>query len=747
MRFLKQGVLLFILMLIVFLPTASLAEDAATTVEKKEETVGRVTLESKEYPLDHYKVEADIGDGLKYAADNALHAINQGMWGFNKTVASFTLYSVNQLMSFDLISTIVNEAGIMSERIYEIMSGTFLSLFVIFVGGTAAWRYFVNQQVGHAVKAIIGALVIMVLTFWFYSDATGNIKWLNDRGAELEGIASSANVLISSDEFDSNAAYNPKEGIAVLENQLFNLMVKRPYLLLNYGSTNEADVISENPNRIDNLLKIKPYSAEGKEQREAIVKKEVSNFDNKQMSPAFSGERFGYLIITIISTIALSVPVLLLGIFKFLLQVWFLALVIFTAIPLVLSLIPSYSESALNHAKKIVGVLLMKAGLVLLIAVITGIVTLLYESVKVTNGVEGYAFVVFLICITMWGLFKYRNEIFEVASAGMLQGQQVVERVTTNSFDKMGDAGEKGFKGARRMVGKAYKNHRQKKRREEFLSTREGAGRKNFSNGAAVSVERSEHRKAVGENPLQKQGTSGQKQIQEQQATGKGSKNTNAGVASEAATRSASRNAGAAIVNLDDYKSGKGEGAGKRKAPSQSSQNSNRSVSEARNPSSPKQSEGRRNEEVKPSTKRTIDTVNYQSSPHRKPSGRMESENEVAAAKNNNSSQSSRNSNRSVSEARNPSSPKRSEGRGNEGIKSSGQGTTDAANYQPSPHRKSSGKIESENEVAATREQGKHLTQWEVQQKLNAKKNNHSTETVKRSESRKPKEKENKKRK
>lgn len=92
----------------------------------------------------------------------------------------------------------------------------------------------------------------------------------------------------------------------------------------------------------------------------------------------------------------------------------------------------------------------MKAGLVLLIAVITGLVTLLYESVKVTNGVEGYVFVVFLICMTIWGLFKYRSEIFEVASAGMIQGQQVVERATTNTLDKMGDAGESGFKGSQK---------------------------------------------------------------------------------------------------------------------------------------------------------------------------------------------------------------------------------------------------------------------------------------------------------
>ncbi|KON83499.1 hypothetical protein AF332_27475 [Sporosarcina globispora] len=675
MNFLKQGLGILLALLFLLMPTVSLAEDASPTVQKKEETVGRVTLESKEYPLDHYKMEADIGDGIKDTGDNALHAINQGMWGFNKTISSFTLYSINQLMSFNLISTIASEAGIMSERIYEIMSGTFLSLFVVFVGGAAAWRYFVNQQVGHAVKAIIGALTIMVLTFWFYSDATGNIKWLNERGAELEGIASSANVLVSSDEFDSNAAYNPKEGIAVLENQLFNLMIKRPYLLLNYGSTKEDDIVSEDPNRVDSLLEIKPYTEEGKEQRKIIIEDEVKTFENKQMSPDFSGERFGYLIITIISTIALSIPVLLLGIFKFLLQVWFLALVIFTAIPLVLSLIPSYSESALNHGKKLVGVLLMKAGLVLLIAVITGIVTLLYESVKVTNGVEGYAFVVFLICITMWGLFKYRTEIFEVASAGMIQGQQAAERVTASSFDKMGDASERGFKSVKRMVGNAYRNHQKKKRHEELLTG--GAGRRTSTNGATASGGRSERRKTAGENPPQKRDSdkdqkrdSGKNQKQE--PAGKGVKN--AASAGTSGRRSASRNAGASIVNLDDYKIGKGEGARKSPKPGRASQNTNRNDSEARNPNS----EGH-SELAKPSGQRTAGTINRenQSSPHRKPSERMKSK----------------------------------------------------------------------NQIAASREGDKYLTQWEAQQQINKRNPNPPSETVKRSESREPKVKDSKQRK
>ncbi|MFJ7931679.1 CD3337/EF1877 family mobilome membrane protein [Peribacillus sp. NPDC096448] len=679
MQTLKQGLGFCLVLLFLLLPTSSNAEDAAPTVQKKEETVGRVTLESKEYPLYHYQMEADIGDGITEAGDNALHAINQGMWGFNKTIASFTLYSVNQLMSFDLISNIVDEAGIMSERIYEIMSGTFLSLFVILVGGTAAWRYLVNQQVGHAVKSILGAMSIMVITFWFYSDPTGNIKWLNDRGAELEGIASSANVLVSSDEFDSNAAYDSKEGIAVLENQLFNLMVKRPYLLLNYGSTKVSDVLKDDPNRVNKLLELKPHTEEGKEQRRIIVSDEVSNFDNNQMSASFSGERFGYLIVTILSTIALSIPILLLGIFKFLLQVWFLALVIFTAIPLVLSVIPSYSETALNHGKKLVGVILMKAVLVLLIAVITGLVTLLYESVKVTNGVEGYVFVVFLICMTIWGLFKYRSEIFEVASAGMIQGQQVVERATTNSIDKMGDAGETGIKGAKRMVAKFYRSHQNKKRQEEYQSKKEGSGRKTFTHPPVANSGRSEHRKAVGENTPQKPGVG---RNQGQQSIGKGS-NTATGLNTVMANRSASRNAGAAIVDLKDYKSEKGEGAtGKGPVSGQPLRSSERTVSGARkpggNPPDSTRQENRKQEQAKPSRQRT-------------------------------------------------------------------EGLRDPEN-QPSSHRNPATKMESKQEAAASREPVKHLTQWEIQKKIDARKANVSPSvTVKRSEGRKPKAKETEK--
>ncbi|MGD6964461.1 CD3337/EF1877 family mobilome membrane protein [Fictibacillus phosphorivorans] len=486
MHHLKRILILFVF-LFLFLPSSTNANDPSPTVEKKIEKIGRIELEQSHYPLDHYKLEADIDDGIKATGDRALHSINAGLWSFNKVISSFTLYAVNQLMSFDLISLMVKSAGEMSERIYTIMVSTFLSLFIIIVGGTAAYRYYVNQQSGHAIKAIIGALVIMIFTFWFYEDTTGNIQQLNQWGSDIEGIASSANVLLTSDTIDGDKSFSAQEGTAVLQNQLFNLMVKRPYTLLNYGTTKEEEVNKEDPNRLENLLKIKPYNEEGKDARGQIVEREVRDFENKQMSPEYSGERFGYLIITIISTFSLAVPVILLSSFKFLLQVWFLALVIFTAIPLILSLIPSFSETALNHFKKIIGVLLMKGGLVLLTSVITGMATLVYESVKISNGIEGYAFVVFLIVLIIWGLMKYRSEIFEVASSGMVQGQQIAERMTFQAANAAGEVGEKGYSVAKRMTGnKSHgRNHQSKhtnSKNEQRMTNQETFRTDSYSN-------------------------------------------------------------------------------------------------------------------------------------------------------------------------------------------------------------------------------------------------------------------------
>lgn len=65
---------------------------------------------------------------------------------------------------------------------------------------------------------------------------------------------------------------------------------------------------------------------------------------------------------------------------------------------------------------------------------------------------------------------------------------------------------------------------------------------------------------------------------------------------------------------------------------------------------------------------------------------------------------------------------------------------------QTSPHRNPATKMESKQEAAASREPVKHLTQWEIQKKIDARKAKVSPSvSVKRSEGSKPKAKETEK--
>jgi hypothetical protein len=285
------------------------------------------------------------------------------------------------------------------------------------------------QRLGDAVISIISALLILVGSSWFFSNTGEHIKMINNWGAELETIASSTNVLLTSEKMDTSKSYSTEESGAILENQLFNLMVKRPYLLMQYGTSNEAKLTENDANRIDKLLKYKTYTLEGVEERKRIVKDEVETLENHYMSPSYNNQRLGIIFLTVITTISLAIPVLLLAGVKFLLQIFLLGLLIFASVPLTIALIPTYSAAATKWVKNIIGVLMMKAGLVLLMAVMIGLATLIYETLKSADGVQAYLFISFIMVLSMIGLFMFRNNLFEVATSGYISTKQTVDRM------------------------------------------------------------------------------------------------------------------------------------------------------------------------------------------------------------------------------------------------------------------------------------------------------------------------------
>lgn len=529
----------------------------------------RIQVDANKYPMKNYQLESNIGDGFTESVSSGMFDLVQGLWGINTTIASFTMYAVDKLMTFDLLSDIIDKLSIMSKNIYDTLAASFLGLLIVITGGVAAHRYFVNQQMGVAIKTILTTLIILVVSTWFYSDTASHVSSLNKYGQDIEGIAASANIFFASDgqsePVSGEQPASSSEGMSILKNQMFDLMVMRPYLLMQYGTTNAASITAEDSSRIDGMLALDPYSDDGIKGREEMVSKEVDDYDNHFMTKEANGARFGYAFFTIISTVALSVPMIMLATFKFMLQIGFLALIIFAGIPLILALLPAFSGSAMNHMKKIVGVLLMKGALVLITAVIVALASIIYETVQVSDGIEGYVFVVFIMIVVIFSIIKYRDQILEVASAGMIQGNVMAGRMTTgagHSLQRMADNG--GYK-AKRMASQGMRALRQRWAEKD---SKAGLARKAASAGMSMGSGSGGATARQAAGGALAGATSGAAGATAGKAAGAGAGALGASTGSTAAStgnlpKSSSRSVGGSgqVVNLSDYVSKKGTAA------------------------------------------------------------------------------------------------------------------------------------------------------------------------------------------
>ena len=203
-------------------------------------------------------------------------------------------------------------------------------------------------------------------------------------------------------------------------------------------------LIKQDPNRVDSLLAIKAYGDQAVNARNTIVNTEVTHYKNIQMTPDYSGERFGQIILTLLLTIIVTIPVLIMCGMAFLLQVFLVCMLIFAAIPLTMAVIPSFAPTAGNFFKKLIGLVLHKAALILVISVSLGITTIIYNATNLSSGLAGYMLMAFVVALINWGVFKYRLEILTLVTLGAIDRSDTAHRVIQNAGGSIQNTVSKG---------------------------------------------------------------------------------------------------------------------------------------------------------------------------------------------------------------------------------------------------------------------------------------------------------------
>ena len=419
-------------------------------------TVGEVELKYNEYPQHHYKLDTWVdtdGDWMPWNwADGAgkqiyiaLMEIINSIWNVNVLLANFTMKIVQEAFELDFVSDVVDQIGQSVQNIAGFGPSGFMSnglwpLMVNFVIGiVGAWATYVGmvkRETSRAWSGLLSSVIIFVFALGFFSNASTILKGINDWSSNFQSdiLAVSASVV------NPGSSYSKEEGIATIRNQMFDLMVKKPYLLMQYGTTQVDE------NRVNDLLSVDPYlNAEDRNKKAEV---EVSQKENKMMSIDGISQRAGFVPLLFLANTIIGVFLLIISGTIILYQMIFLVLVLFAPVPLLMALVPSWSNTAFDWLMKVLHAQLMKIAIALLLTILFAISAILYRATD--SGDLGYLGMMLLQIICFVGIWAKRKELFNMVSTAVnnvqsstgatLQGYQQKYRHAKNMVRKARNA-------------------------------------------------------------------------------------------------------------------------------------------------------------------------------------------------------------------------------------------------------------------------------------------------------------------
>jgi hypothetical protein len=403
-------------------PVAASLQDNLVPQETDEKQVGDVPLEYNEYKMHHYQLDTYVdttGDWIPWNwADGAgkqiyiaLMEIINSIWQLNVVLSTFTMVIVQEAFELDFVSGVVDEVGASIQNVAGFNSQGFMSnglwpimLTTIFciVGAWATYVGMIKRESSRAWGGLISALIVFVLSLGFFSNAGTVLGGLNSWSSDIQ----SKILGVSSGIVNPGSSYSAEEGIASMRNQMFDLMVSKPYKLMQYGT---ADVEKE---RVDKVLELDPLF-DG-EEREQQIKQEVENQDNVMMSVDGISQRAAFVPLLFIGNSIIGVFLLIISGSIILFQMIFLVLALFAPVPLLMAIVPRWQQTAVDWFMKLLHAQLMKIGIALLLTILFGISAILYRATESSD--LGYLGMMVLQIICFVGIWAKRKELFSMVS-------------------------------------------------------------------------------------------------------------------------------------------------------------------------------------------------------------------------------------------------------------------------------------------------------------------------------------------
>lgn len=417
-----------------FLSAANMEVAAASGLV--DETIDAGNLYSQ-YRWDNYQIDFYVDtswdwlpwnwmDRIDNKISSVFYGISDGIWLISVLLSSGTGYIVQQTYSLDFIGDMADDIGKNIQILAGMNTGskkfnadgfyTWLLLFIVLiVGGYMAYTGLIKRKTTEAVSAAVNMLVIFLLTAAFIAYAPQYIKNINDFSADLSnGVLELGAKLVMPGNDEMGVKATDK-----IRNNLFAIQVYKPWLLLQFGTTDETAIESEriaagvDGDRIKSILSVSPVTNFG-EDRQTAVKTDIETYKNVNMTVTNVAGRFGTVILIGFLNLIISIFVVVMCGLVIFTQLLFIIFALYLPLNFILSMLPTYNGLLKKAVLKLFNTILMRAGLTLLITIAFSLSAMIYSM----SGDYPFLMVAFLQIVVFVGTYLKMDEILSMVALG-----------------------------------------------------------------------------------------------------------------------------------------------------------------------------------------------------------------------------------------------------------------------------------------------------------------------------------------
>ncbi|PPV18172.1 hypothetical protein AWN80_18455, partial [Clostridioides difficile] len=432
LHFLKMALFVVALSLILL----SLLGTVAHATGLVDDTINAENLYSK-YPLSNYQLDFFVDnswswlpwnwlDGIGKSVQYGLYCITNFVWTISLYLSNATGYVVQEAYKLDFINDMADSIGKSIQTLAGVtengFSSTgfyvgFLLLIILVVGMYVAYTGLIKRETSKALHAVINFVVVFVLSASFIAYVPDYIKKINEFSSDISTASLDLGTKIMLPNSDSEG----KDSVDLIRDSLFSIQVQQPWLLLQFGNSNAEEIGTD---RVEALVSASPEDEDGKT-REEVVKTEIEDNDNNNLTIPQVVNRLGMVFFLLFFNLGITIFVFLLTGMMLFSQILFIIFAMFLPISFLLSMIPSYESMAKQAIVRVFNTIMTRAGITLIVTVAFSISSMFY------NISTDYPFfmVAFLQIVCFAGIYMKLGDLMSMFSLNAGDSQSMGRRI------------------------------------------------------------------------------------------------------------------------------------------------------------------------------------------------------------------------------------------------------------------------------------------------------------------------------